>query len=266
MSLRWSESICAALMPGSVSVAVWPRGWSPSPSERAGLACPADGAGPRWAPALNGLREWLGRSGRRRAGLRLMLSSQFVRYLVVPWNDALTRRAEREAVARHLLRETYGERADDWHLKVAEAPYGAPALACAVDRELYAAIESIFPGTVLRLQALQPLLMVAFNQFRHELAADACLLVFEADCLCCAIFRDGHWHSVHTTRVGAGGWDEALVERQIAVHGITPDMPVLLFDATGLAGTQRDGQAYRVLKPPAARRADPALALFAQPA
>jgi len=37
-------------------------------------------------------------------------------------------------------------------------------------------------------------------------------------------------------------------------------------DATGLAGTQRDGKAYRMLKAPATRRADPALALFAQAA
>lgn len=266
MSLRWSDSICAALMPGSVSAAVWPRGWATSPSERTALPCPAATAGPRWAPAADRLREWLGQPGRRRAGVRLVLSSQFVRYLVVPWNDALTRRAEREAVARHLLRETYGERADDWLLKVADAPYGAPALACAVDRELHAVIESLFPGTPQHLLALQPLLMVAFNQFRSELSADACLLVLEPDCLCCAIFRGGNWFSVHTNRVGAGGWDEALVERQIAVHGITPDMPVLLFDATGLAGTQRDGQAYRTLKAPATRRADPALALFAQAA
>lgn len=266
MSLRWSDSICAALLPGGVSAAVWSRGWAFEPRDRAALSCEAAQAGPRWAPAMNCLRDWLGTARQRRAGVRLVLSNQFVRYLVVPWDDALPRHTERESLARHLLRETYGELADDWHLKVAASAYGAPALACAVDRELHAAIESNFPGPGLRLQGLQPLLMVAFNQFRHEMAPDACLLVLEPDCLCCAIFRGGHWFSVHTTRVGASGWDETLVERLIAVHGITPDMPVLLFDATGRADVQRDGQAYRLLKPPASRRADPALALFAVPA
>lgn len=266
MSLRWSDSICAALLPGSVSAAVWPRGWATAPRDRAALPCPPLQAGPRWAPAANCLRDWLAAGGPRSAGVRLVLSSQFVRYLVVPWDDALARRSEREALARHQLRQTFGERADGWHVKVADSAYGAPALACAVDRELQETIEAIFPGTALRLQGLQPLLMVAFNQFRQELAANACLLVLEPDCLCCAVFRGGQWFSVNTSRIGAGGWDEALVERLIAVHGITPDMPVLLFDATGQADTRRDGHAYRVLRPPVSHRADPALSLFAAPA
>ncbi|WP_298824617.1 hypothetical protein [uncultured Piscinibacter sp.] len=262
MSLRWSDRLYAALSPTGLNAAVWAPGWSAQPAERASLPCSPSTSGPRWAPALASLREWLGGRSARRGGLRVVLSNHFVRYLVLPWHDGMTGTAEREALARHLLRETYGEIAEGWHVKLAPCAFGAPALVCAVDRELIAALHGAAEGASLRLDAVQPMLMPAFNQFRRELAGDACLLVLEPGCLGCAVVRGGHWNAVQVSRVGSG-WNEALVERQIAVHGLAADMPVYLFDASGRAEPLRDGQAYRALRPPAARRADPALALFA---
>ena len=262
MSPRWSERLCAALSPAGVTAAVWARGWSAQPAERVSLPCATAGAGPRWAPALAGLHEWLAGRGPRRAGLRVVLSNHFVRYLVLPWHDGMASGAEREALARHLLRETYGELAEGWHVKLGPCDFGMPALACALDRELVAGLHALAEGSSLRLDAVQPMLMPAFNQFRREFAGDACLLVLEPGCLCCAVVRGGQWRAVQVSRVG-GGWNEALVERQIAVHGLAADMPVFLFDASGRAEPLRDGQAYRALRPPATRRADPALALFA---
>lgn len=262
MSPRWSERLCAALSPAGVTAGVWARGWSPQPAERVSLPCAAASSGPRWAPALAGLHEWLAARGRRRAGLRVVLSNHFVRYLVLPWHDGMAGTAEREALARHLLRETYGELAEGWHVKLGPCAFGLPALACAVDRELVAGLHTLAEGASLRLDAVQPMLMPAFNQFHRELASDACLLVLEPGCLCSAVVRGGQWQAVQVSRVG-GGWNEALVERQIAVHGLASDMPVFLFDASGRAEPLRDGQAYRALRPPATRHADPALALFA---
>ena len=259
---RWSERLCAAQSPTGVNAAVWARGWSPQPVERAWLPSGAATSGPRWAPALAALREWLAARGPRRAGLRVVLSNHFVRYLVLSWHDGVTSAAEREALARHLLRETYGEVAEGWHVKLAPCAFGAPALVCAVDRELVAALHGVAEGASPRLDAVQPMLMPAFNQFRRELVGDACLLVLEPGCLCCAVMRGGQWHAVQVSRVGSG-WNETLVERQIAVHGLASDMPVFLFDAAGQAEALRDGQAYRALRAPAMRRADPALALFA---
>lgn len=266
MSLRWSECICAALSPTRVNTAVWARGWSNEPAERATLRCEDAGGGPRWAPAIAALRGWLASRPARRAGLRVVLSNRFLRYAVLPWHEGLVTREEREAQASHLLRSTYGEAASQWHLKVAEAGYGEPALACAVDRGLVEALHGAAAEARLRLDAVQPLLMTAFNRFRHDLGNDACLLVLEPDVLCCAVLRDGRWHTVQVSQIGAQGWNEALVERQVAVHGLPVDMPVFLFDASATAQPARAGQAYRTLTALPARRGDVALSVFSQPA
>ncbi|MDH4061308.1 MAG: hypothetical protein OEU94_10900 [Aquincola sp.] len=266
MSLRWSEHVCAALMPGAVAAAVWPRGWARDPIERAALACAAAGPGPRWSAAANGLRDWISGRGTQRTGVRIVLSNQFVRYVVVPWRDSLCRLAEREALAVHLLRETYGELVERWQVKVAPGAWGAPALACAVDREFLGALQALCPGTPRSLDATEPLLMVAFNQFRREIARDACLMVLEPECLCCAVFRGGQWSAVNTMRIGPQGWSQVLVDRQIALHGLSLDFPVYLYDASGRADVDGDDLAYRLLTPSDRRRADPALALFSQAA
>lgn len=266
MSLRWSDRVCAALAPSRVNAAVWARGWSREPAERASLPCAEAADGARWQPAVDGLRGWMGARAARRSSLNVVLSNRFVRYAVMPWREGVVAREEREAQARHLLRSTYGEAAMHWHLKLAEAGYGRPALACAVDRSLLEALHGLAGEVRARLDAVQPLLMLALNRFRRELGQDACLLVLEPGALCCAVLLGGQWQAVHVSRVGAQGWNEALVERQIAVHGLPADMPVFLFDASGAAQPLRAGAAYRTLEARPATPADFALSLFALPA
>jgi hypothetical protein len=269
VSLRWSERIGAALSPAQLNAAVWARGWSREPAERTAIRCaaPAGGAA-RWMPAVEGLRGWLeSRPSSRGAELQLVLSNRFVRYAVLPWCDGVVTRAEREAQARHLLRGTYGDAADQWHVRVGDTGHGEPALVCAVDRALIEAVQALAEGARVRLAAVQPLLMLAFNRFRREMGREACLLVLEPGALCCAVWNDGRWQTVQVSQVGPQGWDEALVERQIAVHALPPGMPVFLFDASGAAQPRREGQAYRQLAAAAPGGADWALALFAgQPA
>lgn len=267
MSLRWSERIGAALSPSQLVTAVWARGWSREPAERAALRCAAPAAGAaRWTPAVDGLRDWLQARPSRGAELQLVLSNRFVRYAVLPWCDGVVTRTEREAQARHQLRDTYGDAADAWHLRVADSGHGEPALVCAVDRALLQAVQALAEGARVRLAAVQPLLMLAFNRFRREMGGGACLMVLEPGALCCAVWRDGRWQAVQVSQVGAQGWDEALVERQVAVHALPEGTPVFLFDASGAAQPRREGQAYRQLAA-APAGADLALALFtAQPA
>lgn len=268
MSLRWSERIGVALSPSQLNAAVWAHGWSREPAERAALRCAAPAAGAaRWAPAVESLREWLAARPARRAELHLVLSNRFVRYAVLPWCEGVVTRAEREAQARHQLRATYGDAADAWHVRVADGGHGEPALVCAVDRALLDALQATAEASRVRLAAVQPLLMLAFNRFRRELGREACLLVLEPGALCCAVWSGNRWQAVQVSQVGPRGWGEALVERQIAVHALPDGMPVFLFDASGAVQPCREGQAYRQLQAGSPARADLALALFAgQPA
>jgi len=267
VSPQWTDQVCVTLAPASVACTVWSRGWSPQLRARAVLPCTPDDQAPPWRPAVEALRTWLAQHGPRRASVRIVLSNHFLRYLVVPWQAELSGRTERRVLAQHLFQEAYGERAAGWHVQLGSSAYGRPALACAVDRDFHDALVAALAATACRLSALQPLLMLAFNQFVHRLGNDACLFVSEPGRLCSAVFKAGQWHSVQTVRMSPGADIDRLVGRQISVLGIGADVPVFVFDAAASAvasAPQRDGQTFQSLCVASERRVDPAFALLAE--
>lgn len=231
MSPRWTDRVNVALAPRAAACAVWSRGWSAQPRARSVLPCRPDPQAPTWRPAVDVLRKWVKKRARNNAEVRVVLSNHFLRYQVVPWQADLSGRAERKVLAQRLFQETYGDHVGSWHVQLGALTYGRPALACAIDREFYDALIAVFAGTSLRLGALQPLLMVAFNQLLSQIGNDACLFVREPGRLCCAVVRAGQWHAIHALRIGADADVERLIKRQISVLGLGPEVPVLVFDA-----------------------------------
>ena len=95
-----------------------------------------------WRAALDALPGILGAHKAREASV--VLADQFVRYALLPWNQAVKSREQWLALARHRFGALHGAAAAAWDVKLAEtAPLG-PRLACAVDRELVEALVSNF--------------------------------------------------------------------------------------------------------------------------
>jgi hypothetical protein len=246
VSLRWRERIDVALAPAAVACAVAPRGLRRA-VERTTLACETPRAAPAWHGAIAALRGWLTARRSRGAELRVVLSNHFARYALLPWHPELTTRGEREALARHLLRDKYGEAADAWSVHLGVPAYGQNTLACAIDSALGEAVRSLADEHGLRLASMQSLLGLACDEFAPQLGRDAALFVLEPGRLCCVAVRGGDWHAVQSVRVRPGAWNDAWLARQVDVMGLDPASPRYLADVAAAAGTPRADAPYRLL-------------------
>lgn len=206
MSLLSPKRLCIGLAPERVELALLAPGLRGAVvGETLARSCvPEPGAKP-WAAALATLEQMLGEPVAKAGEARVTLSNHFVRYLVLPWDSGLLGADELQAAATQHFERVFGDAAAGWVLRVSPGEYGEPALACAIDRALLEALEACIgraPGGRLRLAAVQPLLMTAFNHLRPQLARDAVLAVFEADCLALAVLREGRWQRVVARHAG----------------------------------------------------------------
>lgn len=142
---------------------------------------------------------------RARVDVSVVLSNHFVRYAVLPEQDAT---AEEElALARFLFGKIHGERAKGWEVRVSEQ------LACAIDAALLEGLKACFPKSgKARLVSVQPHLMAAYNRARRRIPPEgAWLLLAERDRTCLARLAARGWASVHNGRETDG---EELIERE----------------------------------------------------
>lgn len=158
----------------------------------------------------------------------VVLSNHFVRYALVPWDDALASAEEELAFVRHCFTKIHGERAKSWTLRVSEERAGAPRLASAIDAALFEAIRGCFPkGDKARLVSVQPCLMAAFNRWRGAVpAAGAWLLLVEPERACLALLAKGRWRTVQNAKGAFAApqeWVTLLDRERHRIDGETPD-------------------------------------------
>jgi hypothetical protein len=152
--------------------------------------------------------------------LTVVLSNRLVRYLVVPWNDALEGEAEEQAYLRHHFGRIHGERAKEWVFRWSEG------LASAVDKTVLEALKSALPRRgKAKLVSIQPELMAAFNRARGAVPPKGAWLVLpDEERACVALHVRGKWLAVQTAR---GEW-QALLERER--HRVAGDSPSTVID------------------------------------
>jgi hypothetical protein len=224
VSPLFHDRLLVGLAPAEVSL-VRVRGlWPPRVVDKHSLACDPGSGDEPWHGAVAVLKSV---ELRERCDVTVIVSNHFVRYAIVPWNDALLTPAEEEAYVRHHFAKVYGECARGWSLRSSEvAPAAPPRLASAVDSTLIQAIRVCFPrqGRV-RLVSIQPYLMVAINRFRTEIPnSGAWLVLAEPGRACVALHAGGGWRSVQSTR---GSWIAALERERHRVEGEVPDLVLL---------------------------------------
>jgi hypothetical protein len=134
--------------------------------------------------------------------ISLVIADQFVRYVLMPWNEAVKSAEQWMALARHRLGAIHGAPAAAWEVKVTETAPSGPRLACAVDRELIEALAAKFTAAQVRLASVQPFLVAAFNRIRAHIGTGSCWLVVEEPRrLTLAFIQRGVWTAIRTRRV-----------------------------------------------------------------
>lgn len=179
MSRWWPERLVVGLAPDRVDLLRLGRWPGRRVVYQTSLACtPAPGEAP-WVAALRTLDAALQSATQPgpsasdgavpsamsvEASVTVVLSNHFMRYLVLPWQPALTRSSELAALARLRFEQIHGAVVADWTVQLGDAGYGTPLLACAVDTGLVSGVQSLMQQRGLRLTSMQGLLMAAFNR------------------------------------------------------------------------------------------------------
>lgn len=225
MSLLRTSTLQVELAPDQVGLVGIQRGLTlrgvRTSANRERLAAVAAGpdAAP-WRGAVQALETALPAHAGARA--RVILASRLVRYVLVPWSDALSDADEEAAFARHCFERVYGEAAAQWELRVSDERDGAPKLASAVDAALPGALREAFGAAGVRLDSIQPNLMAVFNDHRRSLRGrHAWLALLEPGNLCLALLQQGRWARIRSMRIGPGWRVELaqILEREAYLAG-----------------------------------------------
>lgn len=141
-----------------------------------------------------------------KAQVKVVLSSHFVRYTVLPWSAALASEDEWRALAQHSFVSTYGTAATAWEVRVSRSSKGSTRVATAIDGELLQVLRDI-PGIV----SIQPYLMAAFNARRAHLRGPAWFVLQEPGRLTLSRLDSAGWQAIRC-RQAHGEWRAALAD------------------------------------------------------
>jgi hypothetical protein len=200
LRILWRDQLRIALGPSSIALAGYRRGLRPRLSCQAVIPLEPSPAGPPWQAATQALPRLLDESGARRPNLTIVLSNQFVRYVLLPWNAAIRRNAEWLALARHRFSTIYGNAADSWVIRVSSTGSEAPRIASAIDAGLLCALEEAVSSRA-RLVSVQPCLTAAYNRLQTLIGRESCwLAIEEQERLTLGLLERGVWRAIRTRR------------------------------------------------------------------
>ena len=172
----------------------------------------------------------------------VVLADQFVRYTLLPWNEALKSAEQWNALASHRFTTLHGPKAGEWQINVAQTAPMGPRLACAVDRELIAKLAESFVKANVRLASVQPFLVAAFNKIRKTVGNGSCwIVVEEPGRLTLSLIQKGQWVAIRTRRADKS-WRNVLpemLERESAFLGLSTPVTRVIVCAQGEFNTEQ---------------------------
>jgi hypothetical protein len=210
------------------------RGWRPHSAPALVQAVVPEKGEPSWQAPLSALRACLEDMDIAGANIDIALADDFVRYAVTPWSEQIQGADELAAMTRIQFESLFGPAALDWEYQVEQGEYRKPAIACAIDASLMAALRELCSQWRFRMVALQPGFMRAFNRVHAKVADDA-LFVVAGPAVCVLGTRvAGAWQSMRTVHLHGGPAGQqlaVLVEREILLQGLPPDAPIYVHGA-----------------------------------
>lgn len=200
LRILWRDQLRIGFGPSSIALTGYRRGVRPRRSCQAVMPLEPSRADPPWRAAAQALPRLLDESGARRPNVTIVLSNQFVRYALLPWNAAIKRNAEWMALARHRFSAIYGSAADTWVIRVSGAGSEAPRIASAIDDELLSALDEAVSSRAT-LVSVQPCLLATYNRLQPLIGQESCwLAVEEQERLTLSLLERGAWRAIRSRR------------------------------------------------------------------
>ena len=197
--------------------AVLERGWLRRRVECASAQVAPDEAGAQpWAPAVRALAELIAGRGWRGMAIDVALSSEFVRFALVPGIRRQLSSLEMQGLAQGMFTRVLGETASDWSVRYC-ATDRATLLGAAAQKPLLAALEDSARACHCTLRSVSPLWSCVANQQRARLGRrSAWLVLAEPRATAYGLLERGRWRVVRAKALDLGqGLNVArLVERE----------------------------------------------------
>jgi uncharacterized protein YqgQ len=169
-----------------------------------------------------------------RTRLSTVLSSDFVRYLILPAQKISMSIAEKSAYAIAAFRDVYGTAADGWHIKLQDSAPGQPAIAVAMDEKLLEKLKQISLEYQIKLVSVQPYLMHAFNRISNQLGkTNGYLVILESRRMLVIRLLRGELQDLHASVISNSDWMAELkkILARESLLGESTGKEVLLYTA-----------------------------------
>lgn len=212
---RWSrDALRIALAPHGLAL-LRPTGGSMQSAKRTSIACDTRD----WQSLMPLLERELADPAWHGTRAEVVLSNQYVRYVLTPPPGKALGQVEEEALVGASFREIYGAETANWRISVISQPPSFGLLGAAIDETLALHLAALFQRTGFKDWSLNPLASFAAHHNPHK-AADWWVLV-EPGWMCLFHAADGYWRYLNCQPVDAN-WRTALpdmLEREARMAG-----------------------------------------------
>ena len=166
----------------------------------------------------------------------VIISNQFARYAVIPWDVDVVIESEQKALMEHCFNLIYGEHAKAWDLRMNIPDYGKSSLASGIHKSLLTILHDEFSEAGMQISAVSPQLVLAINQTLSQLKAQRkkpnfWLVAIQGGHVCLTLLVDGHWRAVKNVAIEAdvSAQIQALIQREIVNSNVNDELPVMLY-------------------------------------
>jgi hypothetical protein len=168
----------------------------------------------------------------------IVLSNQYTRWLVLPWQAEIRSPAEKQAYYSHGLQQSFGLEMQDWQVQAQGGGYGQNTLVNAVPPGLTEKLHALFAEARLTPGVIAPAWMLSVNQALHmmqqqKLPPEGWIISRESGSLTIGCLLQGEWQQIRYLPVDAQ-WRESLSQylmREQVMHPEWAALPVYISQA-----------------------------------
>jgi hypothetical protein len=182
-----------------------------------------------WEAGLAALERWIADIGPRKAASDVVVSNQYVHYMVLPWSKELRDDSEWRALAKARVDLMWGN-SDSLDIRLDRMRFGNSRLVCAMDGELKQQLLSLRRNHSHTVISIQPHFISVFNSLAPDIGiAPTMIVVTERHSATIGAIDRGAWRHIRTLPVRHGDSHEmeAVVHRERLLLGLPADAAVL---------------------------------------
>jgi hypothetical protein len=183
---------------------------------------------PRWTAGLDAIKRWISEVAPRGARSEIVVSDEYVRYLVLPWSSDLTDEAEWLALAKARIDLIWGSGvASD--IRMERLRFNTSRLVCAMDQGLTVQLLALQASHGHTVTSIRPHFTVAFNALAGDIPPERTMIIIsERQCLTIGAVEGGAWKHVRTIPISTdAGSVEPLVNRERLLLGLSADCTIV---------------------------------------